>query len=40
MPASLRGEPGGTLQLTAEVDGRIVVLGTAPELDRYDVYEP
>jgi hypothetical protein len=30
---------GGTLGLVAEVDGRIVMLGTAPELDRFYTYE-
>jgi photosystem II stability/assembly factor-like uncharacterized protein len=35
MPAELYGGPGGTLSLVAALDGRIVLVGTAPELDRY-----
>ena len=38
MPVELRNPPGGVLGLVAEVDDRIVVLGTAPELDRFYVY--
>ena len=35
MPASLYGGAGGTLSLAASVGNRIVLIGTAPELDRY-----
>ena len=34
-PAELYGGAGGTLSLVAAVDGRVVVVGTAGELDRY-----
>jgi hypothetical protein len=37
LPRQLRGGPGGTLQLIAAVRGHTVVLGTAPELDRFYV---
>jgi hypothetical protein len=39
-PEDLRGPPGGVLILAQEVDGRIVVFGTAPELDRFYVLAP
>jgi hypothetical protein len=35
MPSALYGPPGGTLSLAASVGNRVVLLGTAPELDRY-----
>jgi hypothetical protein len=35
MPASLQGSPGGTLSLVATIGDRVVMLGTAPELDRF-----
>jgi hypothetical protein len=35
LPASLYGAPGGTLGLVGVVGDRVVLLGTAPELDRY-----
>lgn len=35
MPPSLYGAPGGTLGLVGSVGDRIVLIGTAPELDRY-----
>ena len=35
LPETLHGGAGGTLSLIAEVDGRVVLVGTAPELDRY-----
>ncbi len=35
LPAELYGGAGGTLSLVAAVDGRVVVVGTAGELDRY-----
>jgi hypothetical protein len=35
LPAELYGGAGGTLSLVAAVDGRVVVAGTAGELDRY-----
>jgi len=40
IPRPLQDPPGGQLSLTAEVDGRIVLFGSAPELDRFYVYEP
>jgi hypothetical protein len=40
MPAAERGTPGGILDLIAIVDGHAVVLGTAPELDRFYVFRP
>jgi hypothetical protein len=40
MPADHRGDPGGILDLVAVVDGHAVVLGTAPELDRFYVFVP
>jgi hypothetical protein len=39
LPKSLYGSPGGTLSLVAELHGRIVMIGTAPELDRYYLYD-
>ena len=35
LPDELYGGAGGTLSLVAAVDGRVVVVGTAGELDRY-----
>jgi len=35
LPTSLHGAPGGTLGLVGILGDRIVLLGTAPELDRY-----
>jgi hypothetical protein len=35
LPKRLEGAPGGVLSLVARVGRRIVVLGTAPELDRF-----
>jgi hypothetical protein len=35
LPTSLHGTPGGMLSLVGVVGDRIVLLGTAPELDRY-----
>jgi hypothetical protein len=35
LPKSIYGTPGGTLSLVGSVDDRIVLVGTAPELDRY-----
>jgi hypothetical protein len=40
IPRRLRQPPGGLLDLTAEVDGQIVLFGTAPEQDRFYVYAP
>ncbi len=40
MPPSVRGAPGGVLGLTAQVGGRVVALGTAPEFDRYFAFGP
>lgn len=40
LPASLHGAPGGTLSLVGEAGDRAVLVGTAPELDRYYVYDP
>ncbi len=37
LPAELAGSPGGTLSLVATAGDTTVVLGTAPELDRYYV---
>lgn len=39
LPAELRDGAGGTLSLIAVLDSRIVVMGTAPELDRFDIYD-
>ena len=39
-PEALREPTGGTLGLITEVDGRIVLFGTAPELDRFYVATP
>ena len=39
LPAELYGGAGGTLSLVAAVDGRVVVVGTAGELDRYYTIE-
>ncbi len=35
LPAALHGTPGGTLGLIGALGDKIVLLGTAPELDRY-----
>ncbi len=35
MPGSLHGGPGGILNLIAKIDDRVILAGTAPELDRY-----
>jgi hypothetical protein len=35
LPKRLEGAPGGVLSLVARVGHRIVILGTAPELDRF-----
>jgi hypothetical protein len=35
LPASLYGTPGGTLGLIGVLRHKIVLLGTAPELDRF-----
>jgi len=35
LPKPLYGPPGGTLSLVGALGDRIVLLGTAPELDRY-----
>ena len=35
LPTELRGTPGGTLDLVGVIGAEIVLLGTAPELDRY-----
>lgn len=40
LPVSLHGTPGGTLSLIGAAGDRVVLIGTAPELDRYYVYEP
>ncbi|MCU1461745.1 MAG: hypothetical protein JWO37_1820 [Acidimicrobiales bacterium] len=40
LPPGLRGGPGGVLSLIGEVGGRIVIVGTAPELDRYYTVDP
>ncbi|MDH4148012.1 MAG: hypothetical protein OEY23_22880 [Acidimicrobiia bacterium] len=39
LPPALAGSPGGMLLLTAAVGGRVVMMGTAPELDRYYVLD-
>jgi hypothetical protein len=40
LPARLAGTPGGVLSLVASVGDRIVLLGTAPELDRFYTLSP
>ena len=35
LPSSLQGSPGGTLSIIGTLRNKIVLLGTAPELDRY-----
>lgn len=40
IPVALRRPVGGMLSLVAEVDGQIVVLGGAPELNRFYVFRP
>jgi hypothetical protein len=40
IPGRLRQPPGGQLSLATEVDGQVVVFGSAPELDRFYVYRP
>ncbi|MCU1483335.1 MAG: hypothetical protein JWN67_81 [Actinomycetia bacterium] len=37
LPPGLLGPPGGVLELVVPIAGKLVVLGTAPELDRYYV---
>ena len=39
MPASLDGTPGGTLSIIGALGTKIVLLGTAPELDRFYTLE-
>jgi hypothetical protein len=39
LPTSLYGTPGGTLSLIGRIGDRIVLLGTAPELDRYYTFD-
>jgi hypothetical protein len=40
LPEALEGAPGGVLSLVAQVKHRIVLLGGAPELDRYYILTP
>jgi hypothetical protein len=40
LPERLEGAPGGVLSLVASVGDRIVILGTAPELDRFYTLTP
>jgi hypothetical protein len=40
IPEGLRRPVGGMLALAADVDGRVVILGAAPELNRFYVFEP
>ena len=35
LPTSLAKSPGGTLQLVAGIENHIIMMGTAPEFDRY-----
>ncbi len=40
IPEALRRPVGGMLNLVTEVDGQVVLFGTAPELNRFYVYGP
>jgi hypothetical protein len=40
IPRALQEPPGGLLTYAAEVDGQVVIFGSAPELDRFYVYRP
>lgn len=40
IPPEVRQPPGGLLAMATEVDGRLVVFGTAPELERFFTYDP